>query len=77
MTSVFDHYGPVKTGEIAKRTNGVMYAMTLKLLHMHYSIYKIVANYFLDMVKRFMSAKLLAFIQEIMIFQLTPPKQNN
>ena len=28
MTSVFDHYGPVKTGEIAKRTNGVMYSMT-------------------------------------------------
>ena len=28
MSSVFDHYGPVKTGEIAKRTNGVMYAMT-------------------------------------------------
>jgi GTP-binding protein len=28
MTSVFDHYGPVKTGEIARRTNGVMYAMT-------------------------------------------------
>ena len=28
MTSVFDHYGPDKTGEIAKRTNGVMYAMT-------------------------------------------------
>ena len=28
MTSVFDHYGPVKTGEIANRTNGVMYAMT-------------------------------------------------
>ena len=28
MTSVFDHYGPVKIGEIAKRTNGVMYAMT-------------------------------------------------
>jgi GTP-binding protein len=28
MTSVFDHYGPAKTGEIAKRTNGVMYAMT-------------------------------------------------
>ena len=27
MTSVFDHYGPVKTGEIAKRTNGVMYSM--------------------------------------------------
>ena len=28
MTSVFDHYGPIKAGEIAKRTNGVMYAMT-------------------------------------------------
>ena len=28
MTSVFDHYGPAKTGEIAKRSNGVMYAMT-------------------------------------------------
>ena len=28
MTSVFDHYGPVKRGEIAKRSNGVMYAMT-------------------------------------------------
>ena len=28
MTSAFDHYGPVKTGEIAKRSNGVMYAMT-------------------------------------------------
>ena len=28
MTSVFDHYGPVRTGDIAKRTNGVMYAMT-------------------------------------------------
>ena len=28
MTSVFDHYGPVKTGEISKRSNGVMYAMT-------------------------------------------------
>ena len=27
MTSVFDHYGPVKVGEIAKRTNGVMYSM--------------------------------------------------
>ncbi|MDB0002777.1 translational GTPase TypA [Gammaproteobacteria bacterium] len=27
MTSVFDHYGPVKIGEIAKRTNGVMYSM--------------------------------------------------
>ena len=28
MTSVFDHYGPIKIGEIAKRNNGVMYAMT-------------------------------------------------
>jgi GTP-binding protein len=28
MTSVFDHYGPIKVGEIAKRSNGVMYAMT-------------------------------------------------
>ena len=27
MTSVFDHYGPAKIGEIAKRTNGVMYSM--------------------------------------------------
>ncbi|MDA9997091.1 translational GTPase TypA [Gammaproteobacteria bacterium] len=27
MTSVFDHYGPVKIGDIAKRTNGVMYSM--------------------------------------------------
>jgi GTP-binding protein len=27
MTSVFDHYGPAKTGEIAKRSNGVMYSM--------------------------------------------------
>ena len=27
MTSVFDHYGKVKAGEIAKRTNGVMYSM--------------------------------------------------
>ena len=27
MTSVFDHYGPVKVGDIAKRTNGVMYSM--------------------------------------------------
>jgi GTP-binding protein len=27
MTSVFNHYGPVKVGEIAKRTNGVMYSM--------------------------------------------------
>ena len=27
MTSIFDHYGLAKTGEIAKRTNGVMYAM--------------------------------------------------
>ena len=28
MTSVFDHYGPVKVGELAKRNNGVMYSMT-------------------------------------------------
>ena len=28
MTSVFDHYGPVKAGELAKRNNGVMYSMT-------------------------------------------------
>ena len=28
MTSVFDHYGPVKAGELAKRINGVMYSMT-------------------------------------------------
>ena len=27
MTSVFDHFGKVKVGEIAKRTNGVMYSM--------------------------------------------------
>ena len=27
MTSVFDHYGPAKAGEIAKRSNGVMYSM--------------------------------------------------
>ena len=27
MTSIFDHYGLAKTGEIAKRINGVMYAM--------------------------------------------------
>ena len=28
MTSVFDHDGPVKAGELAKRNNGVMYSMT-------------------------------------------------
>ena len=27
MTSIFDHYGPVKGGDIAKRINGVMYSM--------------------------------------------------
>ena len=27
MTSVFDHYGPIKTGDLAKRVNGVMYSM--------------------------------------------------
>ena len=27
MTSVFDHYGSVKAGDIAKRSNGVMYSM--------------------------------------------------
>tara|TARA_X000001036_G_scaffold86604_1_gene78650 strand:+ start:1261 stop:3051 length:1791 start_codon:yes stop_codon:yes gene_type:complete len=27
MTSIFDHYGLAKTGDIAKRTNGVMYSM--------------------------------------------------
>jgi GTP-binding protein len=27
MTSIFDHYGPIKTGDIAKRINGVMYSM--------------------------------------------------
>ncbi|MBL88619.1 MAG: translational GTPase TypA [Gammaproteobacteria bacterium] len=27
MTSIFDHYGPVKSGDIAKRINGVMYSM--------------------------------------------------
>jgi len=47
MTSVFDHYGPVKVGEIAKRTNGVMYSMMAgKPLLMHYLIYKIEENYF-------------------------------
>jgi GTP-binding protein len=28
MTSIFDHYGPVKTGDVAKRTNGVLVSMT-------------------------------------------------
>ena len=28
MTSVFDHYGPAKTGEVAKRQNGVLVSMT-------------------------------------------------
>jgi GTP-binding protein len=28
LTSIFDHYGPAKKGEIAKRQNGVMYSMT-------------------------------------------------
>ena len=27
MTSIFDHYGPIKSGDIAKRINGVMYSM--------------------------------------------------
>ena len=27
MTSVFDHYGPAKAGELARRNNGVMYSM--------------------------------------------------
>jgi GTP-binding protein len=27
LTSIFDHYGPAKKGEIAKRQNGVMYSM--------------------------------------------------
>ncbi len=27
MTSIFDHYGPVKQGEVAKRTNGVLVSM--------------------------------------------------
>jgi GTP-binding protein len=28
MTSVFDHYGPAKQGEVAKRSNGVLVSMT-------------------------------------------------
>lgn len=28
MTSVFDHYGPTKVGDLAKRNNGVMVSMT-------------------------------------------------
>jgi GTP-binding protein len=28
MTSVFDHYGPAKAGEVAKRQNGVLVSMT-------------------------------------------------
>jgi len=28
MTSIFDHYGPVKRGEVAKRQNGVLVSMT-------------------------------------------------
>ena len=28
LTRIFDHYGPAKKGEIAKRQNGVMYSMT-------------------------------------------------
>ncbi|WP_116367960.1 translational GTPase TypA [Parahaliea mediterranea] len=27
MTSIFDHYGPVKMGDVAKRTNGVLVSM--------------------------------------------------
>ncbi|MGB0466822.1 MAG: translational GTPase TypA [Pontibacterium sp.] len=27
MTSIFDHYGPVKTGDVASRTNGVLVSM--------------------------------------------------
>lgn len=27
MTSIFDHYGPVKEGDVAKRTNGVLVSM--------------------------------------------------
>ena len=28
LTSVFDHYGPVKAGDVAKRQNGVLVSMT-------------------------------------------------
>ncbi|WP_066960216.1 translational GTPase TypA [Microbulbifer sp. Q7] len=28
MTSIFDHYGPVKVGDVAKRINGVLVSMT-------------------------------------------------
>lgn len=29
MTSIFDHYGPVKAGEVAKRNNGVLISMVM------------------------------------------------
>lgn len=38
MTSVFDHYGPVKVGEVAKRNNGVLVSM-VKGKTLSYALY--------------------------------------
>ncbi len=40
MTSIFDHYGPVKTGTIAKRQNGVLVSM-IKGKTLAYALYSL------------------------------------
>ena len=40
MTSIFDHYGPVKVGEVATRTNGVLVSM-VKGKTLAYALYNL------------------------------------
>lgn len=40
MTSIFDHYGPVKAGEVAKRQNGVLVSM-VKGKTLSYALYSL------------------------------------
>ncbi|MBX2859130.1 MAG: translational GTPase TypA [Cellvibrionaceae bacterium] len=40
MTSIFDHYGPVKTGDVAKRQNGVLVSM-VKGKTLSYALYNL------------------------------------
>ena len=78
LTSIFDHYGPAKKGEITTRQNGVLVSMA-EGKTLAYSLFnlqnrgKLFLGHGLNVIK----AKLLVYILKITICLLIQQRQNN
>ena len=78
MTSVFDHYGPAKAGEVAKRQNGVLVSM-ISGKTLAYSLFNLQerGRMFVGHGKEVYKGQIVDFTLVIMIYRLTLQRLNN